>query len=268
MPYTVTQVLQAALMLTLKAAATIAKAPAAASRKAPHIRTTTTHTTCRMVQETLRQEGALHRLPQHRRGLLQEGALHVCRHGDLHHDKKVPYQVCTMVQETCVKKVPYQVCTMEKYNICKQVPYTVCTLVPYTVHRKVPYTVTECVPCTICKQVQECVPYTVCVKRCRVSRWSSRKPACRRAARQVARARPIASRIAAIGCVACARGLAPAATRAAAIRALSRASLVVCAARWVASRIAANRGCCDAGHGPVGPIGHPHSQPMPPPDGN
>ena len=109
------------------------------------MKTTTTCTTCRMVQENCTKKVPYTTCQTVVENCVKKVPYQVCRMVPQTICKKVPYTVCTMVKETCIKKVPYTVCTMQKYTVCKQVPCTECRQVPYTVNVQVPYTVTQCI---------------------------------------------------------------------------------------------------------------------------
>ena len=111
-------------------------APGRVFKEGAVVRTTSTTTTCRMVQE------------QHTKKVqytVWENVKEDCV-------KKVAYQVCRNVPVQVTKQVPETVCEMQKYTVTKRVPYTECVQQAYTVHCRVPYTVQKTVPCTVARK--------------------------------------------------------------------------------------------------------------------
>ena len=72
--------------------------------------------------------------------------------------RKVPYQVCRVVQEQCVRKVPYTVCKPVVGCVEHQVPVQVCRIVCEQCVRKVPVETCK----MVYEQHVEHVPYQVC----------------------------------------------------------------------------------------------------------
>ena len=79
--------------------------------------------------------------------------------------RKVPFQVCRVVNEEVVRKVPFQVCRMVAEEQVRKVPVTVCRQVTERVERQVPVQTCKMVPELVVRKIPVQTTRMVCEER-------------------------------------------------------------------------------------------------------